>query len=73
LPFLASTCEAFMNDDSLKLNRRRFLRTSAIAAAAGGAAGGITARTDVLAQAEPPPLRALEEGDEFNYNYSEPP
>ena len=40
-----------MTDDELKLNRRRFLRHSAIATAATGGLASITLRTDVAAQA----------------------
>lgn len=65
-----------MTDDELKLNRRRFLRHSAVAAAATGTLSGIVLRTDV--QADDIPLQALDQirsngsGTDHPYHYTDP-
>lgn len=65
-----------MTDDELKLNRRRFLRHSAVAAAATGTLSGIVLRTDVQADDTPLPtpdrLRDEGAGTDHPYHYSDP-
>lgn len=66
-----------MTDDELKLNRRRFLRHSAVAAAATGGVTGIVLWTDAQADDAPlaPPkgLRGGDVGPDDPYPYSDPP
>lgn len=61
-----------MSDEELKLTRRRFLRHSAVSAAAAGTLPSIALKTDALAQVQPQGVRPFGTDDSFPYPYADP-
>jgi hypothetical protein len=61
-----------MSDEELRVTRRRFLRHSAVAAAAAGGLPSIALKTDALAEAPPQGVRPFGTDDSFPYPYADP-